>query len=94
MPTPAVEAHVPSWVHLSGLDLRQRALDDAGGIMPGDWMADLGGLRQVESVDMIGVGVGGVVHIVHFVEQDGVDSTVRGFSGGVSLTVWRSAGQR
>ena len=93
MTTPAVESHVPPWVHLSGLDLRQCALDDASRIMPGDWIDDLGALRKVDYMDAIGVGTSGsVVYIVHFVQQDGVENMVRGFSSGVSLTVWRGAG--
>jgi hypothetical protein len=62
-------------------------------IKPGDSLADLGTLRQVEYVDTIGLSVSArAVHIVHFVRQDGVENLVRGFSDGASLTVWRSAG--
>jgi len=93
MTTPAVETDEPPWVQPFGPELRQYVLDDPRGIMPGDWLVDLGTLRQVESVDMIGVAGGsGVVHIVHFVQQDGVENLVRGFSDGASLTVWRSMG--
>lgn len=93
MPISAVEAFDGAWVQPLDPELRQHALDDPRGIMPGDWLADLGTLRQVEYVDTIGVAVGnGVVHIVHFVRQEGIENMARGFSDGASLTVWRSAG--
>ena len=82
-----------AWVQPLGPELRQHALDDPKDIKAGDWLADLGTLRQVQYVDTIGLAVGvGVVHIVHFVQQDGVENLVRGFSDGANLTVWRSAG--
>ena len=93
MPIPAVEAFGAAWVQPLGPELRQHALDDPKSIKAGDWLADLGTLRQVEYVDTIGLAVGaGVVHIVHFVQQDGVENLVRGFLDGASLTVWRSTG--
>jgi hypothetical protein len=91
MPIPVFEAFDGVRVQPFGPELRQHALGDPSGIMPGDWLADLGTLRQVDYVDMIGVAVGdGSVHIVHFVHQDGIENMARGFSNGASLTVWRS----
>jgi hypothetical protein len=75
-----------------GSALRHCLLPDAGRIKPGDWIADLGTLRQVKYVDSIGLAVGtGFIHIVHFVEQSGVENLARGFSNGASVTVWRAA---
>ena len=79
---------------LQTFDGRQQVvLDHPGQIQPGDWLPDLGTLRQVKSVDTIGVGAGdsaGVVHILHFFPQRGVSNLARGISGGTrELTVWR-----
>jgi hypothetical protein len=92
MPIPTVGAFDTAWGRPPGPELRQHTVDDPSGIKPGDWLADLGTLRQIEYVDTIGLAIGaGVVHIVHFVRQDGVENLARGFSDGASLTVWRSA---
>jgi hypothetical protein len=90
--TPAIETYIPPWVQPFGSALRPCLLPDAGRIKPGDWIADLGTLRQVKYVDSIGLAVGtGLVHIVHFVEQSGVENLARGFSASTSVTVWRAA---
>ena len=69
------------------------ALEDANGIKPDDWLEDLGTLRQVDYVDTLGVKVGpGMLTIVHFKPQEGIENLARGISGGRSLTVWRDAG--
>lgn len=73
------------------LDGRQAVIVDPSEIKPGDWMSDLGTLRQIDYVDTLGVRTGpGVVHIVHFKHQQGVSNLVRGISEGTSLTVWRA----
>ena len=64
-------------------------LGDPSGIKPDDWLHDLGTLRQVEYVDMLGLGLS-VVHIVHFRPQRGVENLVRGISQGTGLIVWRT----
>jgi hypothetical protein len=72
---------------------RQTILDHPRQIKPGDWFPDLGTLRQVQSVDTIGVKAGkpGVVHILHFVPQHGVKDVVCGISDGTrDITVWRN----
>jgi len=73
-------------------DNRQQViLADPSEITPGDWLPDLGTLRQVESVDTIGVKIGpGVLYILHFVPQPGIRTMARGYSGGTkNITVWR-----
>ena len=73
-------------------DGRQQMLVDTGEIRPGDWLHDLGTLRQVESIDMIGGDGGpGTIYILHFVEQPGVHNRALGLSGSAPgrLTIWR-----
>lgn len=92
MTTTAVETQVPPWVQPFGFELRQYVLDDSTDIMLGDWIVDIGTLRQVGAVDMIDRAVGErAVHIAHFVHQGGVENKAHGFSDDASLTVWRSA---
>lgn len=61
------------------------ALADPSDIKPGDWMHDLGTLRQVDTIDTIGT-----VHVVHFRYQEGVPHLARGICSGVDVTVWRA----
>lgn len=68
-------------------------LDHPRQIKPGDWFPDLGTLRQVESVDTIGVNAQGpgVVHILHFKPQKGVRHLACGMTDGTKdITVWRN----
>jgi hypothetical protein len=76
-------------------DDRQQMLVDAAEIRPGDWLHDLGTLRQVESIDTLGVQAGpGAIYILHFVEQPGVQNRALGLSGSSTgkLTIWRQPG--
>lgn len=92
MATPAIETYIPPWVQPFGSALQHCLLPDAGHIKPGDWIADLGTLRQVKYVDSIGLAVStGFIHIVHFVEQSGIENLARGFSTDASVAVWRAA---
>jgi len=60
-------------------------------IGPGDWLRDLGTLRQVESVDAIGdVTSPGMIYIIHFVVQPGAANKALGISSRrPSVIVWR-----
>ena len=62
-------------------------------IKPGDWLSDLGTLRQVVSVDAMSLRKGsGMLHIVHFEPQPGVANTALGFSTQADeITVWRES---
>lgn len=74
-------------------DDRQQMLVDPNEIRPGDWLHDLGTLRQVESIDTIGGNGGpGTLYILHFVEQPGVHNRALGLSGSApgQLTIWRA----
>jgi hypothetical protein len=59
-------------------------------IRPGDWLRDLGTLRQVESVYAIGDAAGsGMIYIIHFVAQPGVANKPLGISSQrPPVTVW------
>jgi len=73
-------------------DHRQQMLVAPGEISPGDWLHDLGTLRQVESIDTLGVHGGpDALYILHFVEQPGVHNRALGLSGSAPghLTIWR-----
>ena len=73
-------------------DHRQQMLVAPGEISPGDWLHDLGTLRQVESIDTLGVHGGpDTLYILHFVEQPGVHNRALGLSGSSpgQLTIWR-----
>ena len=74
-------------------DHRQQMLVDPNEIRPGDWLHDLGVLRQVDSIDTIGGNGGpGTLYILHFVEQPGVHNRALGLSGSApgQLTIWRT----
>jgi hypothetical protein len=74
------------------LDNRQQVLlDGPGEIQAGDWLRDLGVLRQVESIEELGAMLGpGVLYILHFVPQPGVEDRALGLAGSTSsITVWR-----
>lgn len=62
-------------------------------IKPGDWLCDLGTLRQVASVDALSLQTGpGMIHILHFAPQPGVANKALGFSTQAdAVTVWRAA---
>ena len=82
--TAATEA-APGMMTVQTFDSRRPViLDDPGDIKPGDWLEDVGTLRQVDYIDSIDT-----VFIVHFHVQAGVPHGVRGFSSGVKLTVFR-----
>jgi hypothetical protein len=73
-------------------DDRQQMLVDVAEIRPGDWLHDLGTLRQVEAIDTLGVQAGpGALYILHFFEQPGIQNRALGLSGSAAgkLTVWR-----
>lgn len=74
-------------------DTRQPVLVDPGEIRAGDWMRDLGRLRQVKSVERIPVPVALGVLVRFGDNADGVWSTLS-VPDGVTVTVWRRVGER
>lgn len=72
-------------------DNRRQLIVCPGEIKPGDWLSDLGTLRQVASVDALSLKTGpGMIHILHFEDQPGVANKALGFSTQADLiTIWR-----
>jgi hypothetical protein len=72
-------------------DMRRQHVVTPAEIRPGDWLRDLDTLRQVESVDAIGVAEGpGMIYIIHFVAQPEVANKALGISSQrPEVTVWR-----
>ena len=72
-------------------DHRQPVIVHPSEIKPGDWLCDLGTLRQVASVDAMSLQTGpGMIHILHFVPQSGVANRALGFSTHADeVTIWR-----
>jgi len=72
-------------------DHRQQMIVDPAEIRLGDWLRDLGALRQVESIDTLSTNTGtGAIYILHFVSQAGVSSKALGISSDATeITIWR-----
>lgn len=72
-------------------DNRRQLIACPGEIKPGDWLSDLGTLRQVASVDALSLRTGpGMIHILHFEDQPGVANKALGFCTQADLiTIWR-----
>jgi hypothetical protein len=80
---------------LQPLDGQRHAvlLDDPGQIAVGDWLRDLGTLRQVRVVERLPDVIGcGVTLVVRFVSQPGVPDWTLGISSRTKVTVWRELG--
>jgi hypothetical protein len=75
------------------VDSRQQLSVAPTEIKSGDWLHDLGTLRQVDYVDSMSTSVGtGTIHIVHFHPQPGVANKALGMTGRTpSLTIWRKS---
>ena len=82
-----------STTKIQTFDNRQPLIVHPSEIKPGDWLSDLGTLRQVASVDAMSLQSGpGMLHILHFEPQPGVANTALGFSTQADpVTVWRAA---
>jgi len=72
-------------------DDRKQLIVHPSQIKPGDWLNDIGTLRQVESVDALSVMAGsGMIHILHFKDQPGIANKALGFSTRANaVTIWR-----
>ena len=61
-------------------------------IRSGDWLRDLGALRQVVSVeDLPAAGGSGRFVVVRFVPVPGIEDLVLKIPDTVTVTIWRSA---
>jgi hypothetical protein len=74
------------------LDHWQRAIVDPNEIRLGDWLRDLGVLRQVVSVeDFPATGGSGRFLVVRFAPAPGIEDLVLKIPDTVTVTIWRSA---
>jgi hypothetical protein len=72
-------------------DQRRPVIVGPSEIRPGDWLHDLGTLRQVDVIDTISVRTAAsLVHLIHFVAQPGVKNLVLGLTDLASVPVWRT----
>ena len=71
-------------------DSRCPVIVDPSEIRPGDWLRDLGALRQVESVEEVHSAVGsGRAFVICFVSSPGVEDRPLSIPGTVTVTIWR-----
>jgi hypothetical protein len=69
-------------------------LDDPGQIVTGDWLRDLGTLRQVLVVERVPDLIGSeVTLVVRFMSQPGAPDWALGISTQRKVTVWRELGK-
>lgn len=60
-------------------------------IQPGDWLRDLGTLRQVVSMEELpAAGSSGRMFVVRFASISGVKDLALGIPGTVTVTIWRA----
>jgi hypothetical protein len=61
-------------------------------IRPGDWLRDLGTLRQVDAVEELPSAVGsGRIFVVRFASAPGVEDLALSVPDTVTITIWRPA---
>ena len=75
---------------VQAFDGRRQVIVGPHEIRVGDWLRDLGTLRQVESVEELPSAIGsGRIFVVRFVLMPGVEDLVLSVPGTVMVTVWR-----
>ena len=71
-------------------DSRRQFIVCPGEIRPGDWLRDLGTLRQVESVEESSSAVDlERLFVLRFVSAPGVEDLALGIPSTVTITIWR-----
>ena len=61
-------------------------------IQAGDWLRDLGTLRQVVAVEVLpATGSSGRMFVLRFASVSGVKDLALGIPGTVAVTIWRAA---
>lgn len=71
-------------------DSRRQFIVSPDEIRPGDWLRDLGELRQVMSVeDLLAVGGSGRTFVVRFALVPGIEDLALTIPGTVTVTIWR-----
>jgi hypothetical protein len=75
---------------IQAFDSGRRLIVRPGEIRPGDWLRDLGTLRQVESIEELLSATGsGRIFVVRFASMAGVEDLALGIPGTVTVTIWR-----
>ena len=75
---------------IQAFDGRRQLIVRPDEIRAGDWLRDLGTLRQVESVEELPSGTGsGRIFVVRFASAPGVEDLALGIPGAVTVTIWR-----
>lgn len=73
-------------------DSRRQVIVCPGEIRPGDWLRDLGALREVTSVkESPDAGSPGRIFVVHFTSAPGIEDLVLSIPDTVTVTIWRPA---
>jgi hypothetical protein len=71
-------------------DRRQQLNVAPAEIQPGDWLRDLGRLRQVKSVEALDDEISPeTLHLIHFTDDQGSRSGSLGVRSVTRITVWR-----
>ena len=71
-------------------DSRRQFIVSPGEIRPGDWLRDLGELRQVASMEESpAAGGSGRFFVVRFVSVPGIEDLKLSIPGTVTVTIWR-----
>lgn len=79
-----------SGVGIQAFDGRRQVIVRPGEIRPGDWLRDLGTLRQVESVEALPPATSpGRIFVLRFVSAPGVEDLALGVPESVTVTIWR-----
>lgn len=79
-------------ISIQAFDNRRQIIVRPDEIRPGDWLRDLGTLREVESAEESPSAVGsGRIFVLSFMSAPGVEDLVLSIPGTVTITIWRAA---
>jgi len=81
----------PSPTHSEGANDRRPFITTPDEIRPGDWLRDLGTLRQAVSVEELSATGSGRILVVRFASAPGVEDLALTIPDAVAITVWRTA---
>ena len=83
-------SHGTSVSGIQTFDSRRRVCVRPGEIRPGDWLRDLGALREVTSVEELpAAGRPGRIFVVRFASAQGIEDLVLSIPDTVTVTIWR-----
>lgn len=80
----------PAEPRIQAFDGRRQFIVRASEIRPGDWLRDLGTLRQVESVEVLPSETGSDrIFVARFASMPGIEDLALGIPSAVTVTIWR-----